>query len=113
MLKRALALVIILLTHQLAYAGPIEFKGYSRENSSNVVTGGGLEWLQWTVTKGMTIDSALKQYTAQGWRLANNEQMATLFNTFSVWQAELDSFGRTRPMARGPSAREVCSSSVS
>jgi hypothetical protein len=61
--------------------------GYTRDVTSNVVQGGGLEWLQWSETVGQSIDSALREYGDDGWRLATNIEMADLFNAFK--------FGRT------------------
>lgn len=61
--------------------------GYTRDSASNVVQGGGLEWLQWSETVGESINTALGTYAPLGWRLATNIEMADLFNAFK--------FGRT------------------
>jgi hypothetical protein len=82
MLRKIFVLVGLLLASVSAPAAVIEYKGYSRDSSSNIVTGGGLEWLKWDVTKGMSIQSALAAYSADGWTLASNSHMAGLFNDF-------------------------------
>jgi hypothetical protein len=82
MLKKLVILTGLLLTSVTAQASLISHFGYERDSAANVVTGGGLEWLKWDVTKGMSINSALSTHAAQGWRLASNVEMAALFNTF-------------------------------
>ncbi|WP_150913583.1 PEP-CTERM sorting domain-containing protein [Marinobacter halotolerans] len=57
--------------------------GYTRVSSSNIVQGGGLEWLQWSETDGQSIDTALGTYASDGWRLASYTEMAALFNSFT------------------------------
>jgi hypothetical protein len=65
------------------HAGPIDpGNGYTRDDASVVVQGVGLEWLKWDVTVGQSIESALRLYADQGWRLATNSEMADLFNDF-------------------------------
>ena len=80
MLRKFFVLAGLLLASVSAQAAVIEYKGYSRDSSSNIVTGGGLEWLKWDVTKGMSINEALAAH--KGWSLASNVQMASLFNAF-------------------------------
>ncbi len=82
MLKKLVILSGLLLTSVTAHATIISHFTYERDSASNIVTGGGLEWLKWDVTKGMTINSALAKHAAQGWRLASNQEIAALFNTF-------------------------------
>jgi hypothetical protein len=63
--------------------------GYSLNTDTNIVTGGGLEWLRWDQTVGQSINSALTNYSADGWRLATNTEMATLLNTwFNRWSID-------------------------
>ena len=67
---------------------------YSLNSETNIVTdsGNNLEWLQWSVTGGQSLDEALAMYASEGWQLASGEQIAGLFNTFDfsygnfVWQ---------------------------
>ena len=70
------------LTSLTSYAGLIS--DYSLDSDSNIVTdsGNNLEWLQWSVTDGMSIDQALSTYANDGWQLASTAQMSDLFNTF-------------------------------
>ena len=44
----------------------------------------GIEWLQWTETDGISINSALAVYQSQGWQLASQQNMADLFNDFDL-----------------------------
>jgi hypothetical protein len=102
--------------------------GYTRDVTSNVVQGGALEWLKWDVTVGQSIDSALREYGDDGWRLATNSEMASLFNAFGFgsftsregdrqeapirWTLDevgvhrdfLDLFGRTRVVSESDSS---------
>lgn len=66
-----------------SHAAIISHNGYSLDTTTNVVTGGGLQWLQWDETVGQSIDTALGAYAADGWRLASNVEMANLFNSFA------------------------------
>ncbi len=63
-------------------SAPITHNGYTLETTTNIVTGGGLEWLQWDVTVGQTINTALGTYAADGWVLASNTDMKNLFDVF-------------------------------
>jgi hypothetical protein len=56
--------------------------GYTLDVTSNVVQGGGLEWLQWDVTVGQSVNAALSDYGSDRWRLATKIEMASLFNAF-------------------------------
>ncbi len=78
-------LALGLLAYSLtAHASLIEYNGYSRNTNDNVVISGGLEWLMWTQTNGMSINQALATYSSEGWMLASNTQMAGLFNNFGL-----------------------------
>ncbi|GGA85173.1 hypothetical protein GCM10011369_29030 [Neiella marina] len=86
MLKRTLALLCLALSLQ-ANAGFIS--DYSLDASANIVTNSanGLQWLQWDETVGQSIDWFYNSADAQGlrdegWVIANNRQMAGLFNDF-------------------------------
>ncbi|OBP16482.1 hypothetical protein A5320_03490 [Rheinheimera sp. SA_1] len=88
MLRKFFVLAGLLLASVSAPAAVIEYKGYSRDSSSNIVTGGGLEWLMWDVTKGKSIEQALKENS--GWSLANTSQMVQLFNVFEFGKTDWD-----------------------
>ena len=79
MRRMLLALALMATAHQ-SPAAPISFAGYSWDGSSNVVIGGGLQWLRWTETDGMSIDTAKATYGGDGWVLASNVQMAARFS---------------------------------
>ncbi len=82
MLKKILLASCLLITAMASQASVISHHGYERDSSSNIVKGGGLEWLMWDVTKGMSVNQALAAYADAGWQLATNDMMASLFNTF-------------------------------
>ncbi|NVK54109.1 MAG: PEP-CTERM sorting domain-containing protein [Alteromonadaceae bacterium] len=82
MLKKLLAgMCALTLCHNVS-AAVISYNGYTLNESTNIVTGGGLEWLQWDMTIGQSVEDALAIYASQGWTIATNVQMAGLFNTF-------------------------------
>ncbi|MFC0047192.1 PEP-CTERM sorting domain-containing protein [Rheinheimera tilapiae] len=93
MFKNILIATCLLVTSIASQAALISHYGYERESTSNIVKGGGLEWLMWDVTKGMSISQALAAYKSDGWSLANNNKMAMLFNRFnfgkSKWSSSL------------------------
>jgi hypothetical protein len=71
-----------LLVNGLAEAALISYNNYSLNTDTNIVTNNGAEWLQWDVTIGESISSALVEYASEGWMLASNSQMAGLFTDF-------------------------------
>ena len=79
--RSILPLIALLFTGQ-ASATVISHNGYSHDDTTNIVEGGGLEWLQWDETVGQSIDTGLGTYSPDGWRLASNAEMAALFNAF-------------------------------
>ncbi|MCG7649109.1 PEP-CTERM sorting domain-containing protein [Alteromonas sp. MmMcT2-5] len=60
----------------------ITYGEFSKEENSDVVTGLGMEWLQWSSTRGMSINSALSSFSQNGWRLASITEVTALFNYF-------------------------------
>lgn len=99
MFKKILLASFLIVTSMTAQAGLIKHFEYKRHIDSNIVKGGGLEWLKWDQTIGLSINDALAMYSSQGWRLASNVEMASLFNAFvfgknnwssdeSAWQAK-------------------------
>jgi hypothetical protein len=79
-LKKILAASCLLVTSMASQATIISHFGYERDSSSDIVKGGGLEWLMWDVTKGKSINQALSDYS--GMRLATSAEITNLFNTF-------------------------------
>jgi hypothetical protein len=107
MSKKLFFSAIFLLVSHLAQAGVIGYNGYSRNDSGNVVSNGKLEWLKWDVTLGMSVDSALTTYGADGWRIASNKDMASLFNNFNFVQftswTDVENETQANPSAWTPS----------
>lgn len=69
-------------TSTCSNAAIISHAGYSYDDTSNVVVGGGLEWMRWDQTIGMSYLDLNNLHFSGGWRLANNTEMAELFNAF-------------------------------
>lgn len=64
----------------------INYAGYSHDTDTNIVTGNGLEWLQWDHTNGESISSIQSQLDTiegGGWYIATNAQVAELLNAFN------------------------------
>jgi hypothetical protein len=84
MIKKLLTLLFLFSGFQANAS--IIFNGYTHDTSTDIVTGGGLDWLQWDYTIGQSVDTALAGAATSayggGWALASNEQMAGLFNSF-------------------------------
>lgn len=87
-MKKVLLAACLIFTSMASQAALISHYGYERESTSNIVKGGGLEWLMWDVTKGMSIESALLQHSADGWTLATNNNIADLFNSFKFGKTD-------------------------
>ena len=77
----ATGLVAAISISSVAGAATISYNGYSLDTDTNIVTGGGLEWLQWDETVGISANDALVTY--DGWRLANATEFASLLNSFN------------------------------
>jgi hypothetical protein len=87
-LRNILIASCLLVTSMASQATLISYNGYERDSASSVVKGGGLEWLMWDVTNGMSIASALQAYSGNGWVLANSSNMAALFNSFKFGKTD-------------------------
>lgn len=77
-------LFVIALTTAAASCQAGLISDYSVIGSNNYVTDSatGQEWLQWTETTGMTVTEALSSHQNDGWRIASNEDMASLYSDF-------------------------------
>lgn len=93
--------VTVLVLSASVNAATITHNEYSLDTDTNIVTGGGLEWLQWDETAGSSIVSALGTYEADGWRLATNYEMASLFNSFD-FDLTFDTDENTHQLQRTP-----------
>lgn len=60
----------------------ISYGEFSKEEHSEIVTGLGMDWMQWSSTKGMSINSALASFSYDGWRVASVAEVTELFNYF-------------------------------
>lgn len=83
LLRTGVAGIAVLLFSMTSSATLISHNGYQSDTASDIVTGGGLEWLQWNVTAGQSIEDALGTYSAAGWRTASTIELAALLNDFS------------------------------
>jgi hypothetical protein len=105
MIKKIMLASCLLVASMASQAALISYNGYERDTAKNYVTGGGLEWLMWDVTKGQSINEALAAYGGAGWKLASNTQVASMFNTFkfnnAVWSID-ESVNQYAPKDWGP-----------
>lgn len=90
-MSKILLCVVFIFYYCTANAAIIEYGGYKRALDSNVVTGGGLEWLMWDQTKGKSINQALNEYSSSNWTLATGEQIASMFNVFKFGHDDWES----------------------
>ena len=66
-------------------AAILSYGGYTHDTTTDIVTGKGLEWLQWDRTLGHSINSIQSQLDTLeggGWSIASNTQMDQLINAF-------------------------------
>ncbi len=82
MLKILILFTLATLTSLPVTAGLIQYNGYERETDSQIVKGKKLEWLKWDVTRGQSVNTALADYSSQGWQVANIVQVIELFSDF-------------------------------
>lgn len=82
MKTRLLTVALAAAISPASYSAIISHSGYSLDTDTNIVTGGGLEWLQWDETDGLSINQAVSTYSSDGWRIATLGEMVGLFNTF-------------------------------
>lgn len=59
--------------------------GYTHDTNTDIVIGGGLEWLQWDVTVGQSVETALSTHASDGWVIASNRQMGLVFHDFFAY----------------------------
>lgn len=88
MYKQLLLLGSFLIASFATQAALIHHNGFERNSSSNIVKGGGLEWLKWDVTANRSINQALALYAPDGWRLASNTEMEGLYKSFSFEKSD-------------------------
>ncbi|KZY64702.1 PEP-CTERM sorting domain-containing protein [Oleiphilus sp. HI0079] len=68
----------------LMVAVPAVSNAYVLDPTSSIVTddSSGKQWLRWTETSSLSVNSAISTYQGDGWRLASNAEMAKLFSDF-------------------------------
>jgi len=108
MLKFTIAVTGIILSLS-SQASTVSFNGYTLDTNNNIVTGGGLRWLQWDETVGLSVNEALANNN--DWRVATDSEMNALMSDFGltfgeIYQSNQDSsnitafidlFGETSP----------------
>lgn len=76
-------LFISLLFSASAEASLINFKHYSRQETSEVIKSNNLEWRIWDQQEwGSSLKKQIADFSLSGWRLATNAEMTTLLNDF-------------------------------
>ena len=91
-MKKSIGLFLILFIFSVPLsAALVSYNGYTLNDQTNIVSGNGHEWLQWDETRNMSISEILDDISdgvingvnyGQGWQIATNVQMASLFNAF-------------------------------
>ena len=83
MFTRIVAGLLLTITSWQACAGLVS---YELDEASGVITAKDrkLEWLQWELTKGMSIYKALETFEKSEWRVATASEVFTLFDDFSL-----------------------------
>lgn len=81
LLKPALTTLLLLISFNGSSA-IIESRGYSLDTSTNIITGGELEWLNWDETFELSVNNVYSSPQFNGWRLATSHEMYGLLNTF-------------------------------
>ncbi len=82
---RGLLLAFTLCATFGANATMITFNGYTLDEDKRIVSGNGLDWIQWSLTDDLSVAAALSQfanYDGGNWVLVSNSQMVALFNSF-------------------------------
>lgn len=82
-MKRMIALLFALSVGGGAQASLITHNGYTLDTNTNIVTGGGLEWLQWDATTNLSwndVTDTNSSYYQAGWRVASLADMTGLFS---------------------------------
>lgn len=60
-------------------------EAYIVDSTNHTVTYGNQQWLQFSVTAGMSINDALAVYGSDGWGVATESEVADLFDVFFPW----------------------------
>lgn len=100
-------IILLLFVISISYIPPVHSAlithyGYTLDTDTKIIDGGGLEWLQWDVTIGKSIqwanngfDSIFTDSYGDDWVVASNTQISSLFKAFFpsvLWDTSEDSF---------------------
>ncbi len=77
-----LFVLAIILISGLANASLITHNGYTLNTETNIVSDSDYEFLQWSITKGQSINEALQKYGGDGWSLVSHSLMSEVFSDF-------------------------------
>ncbi|CAI3966901.1 hypothetical protein [Alteromonas macleodii] len=100
LLKAALTTLLLLISFNGSSA-IIESRGYSLDTSTNIITGGELEWLNWDETISMSVANVYDSPLFSGWRLATSGEMYELLNTFFGPNLAIDTSLNSRQRLNG------------
>lgn len=100
LLKPALTTLLLLISFNGSSA-IIESRGYSLDTSTNIITGGELEWLNWDETISMSVANVYDSPLFSGWRLATSDEMYDLLNTFFGPNLAIDTSSTVRQRING------------
>lgn len=79
-IKSYLVCAAFSLAATAAAAGTISYNGYTHDDTTNFVTDGHLDWLRFDYTRGKSSIDALNEF--DGYRIASQQEVANLFNSF-------------------------------
>lgn len=77
-----------------AQASTLSYYGYTLDTDTHIVTGAGLQWLQWDQTVEVPVKTAEQTYGAAGWRLATAQEMSNLLHDFEFFPCPTCSYHR-------------------
>jgi hypothetical protein len=80
MVKQLVCILFFLWVSNSATAALITHNGYTLNEDTNIVTGGGLDWLQWDETTGMTIENIINDHNFDGWSVATETQVFSMYS---------------------------------
>ncbi|WP_349344057.1 PEP-CTERM sorting domain-containing protein [Marinobacter sp. MMG032] len=75
-----------------AQASLISYNGYIHETGTEIVTGGGLEWLRWDATRNSylgSLSTPLDLFRDDNWRLASVSEMSMLMTDWGLLEENL------------------------
>jgi len=76
------SIIIASFYSSLAPATLIESRGYKLDTTTNIISDGELEWLNWDETIEMSLQNVYDDARFDGWRIATNDEMYGLLDNF-------------------------------